>query len=146
MDALARCARRIGSDDRGDMLFMVSVMGSIMFLLVTSLIAVAVWQQNMASNRTRTTQATDIADAGINAYLYQLRQNNLYYQGHTDTGWVSMGSDGSYRVTVIPPTPSNPLTLLISGDSYVPLPTGRAAYPRSRTRPRSHEQQPSHER
>jgi len=109
---------RFVADDRGDALFMVSVMGAVMFLLVTSLIAVAVWQQNTASTRTRTAQATNIADAGINAYLYQLRQNNLYYQGHADTGWVSMGTDGSYRVWATAPTPSNPLTLRSTGNSH----------------------------
>ena len=110
--------QRSAHDDSGDMLFMVSVMGAVMFLLVTSLIAVAVWQQNTASVRTRSSQAMAVADAGINAYLYQLRQNNQYYASNPDTGWVSMGTDGSYRVLAAAPTSSSPLTLRSIGNSH----------------------------
>jgi hypothetical protein len=110
--------RQLGGDDRGDALFMVTVMGAVMFFLVTSLIALAVWQQNSASTRTRTTQAMNVADAGINAYLYQLRQNNNYFLTNADTGWVSMGVDGSYRVIASAPTSSAPLTLWSIGNSH----------------------------
>jgi len=88
---------------------------SILFVLATSLMLMVAYQTQSTQVRTSKLRATHVADAGINAYLYQERAQYGYYLLHPDTGVVSLGNGETYRVTAVAPTGNQPLTLYSVG-------------------------------
>jgi hypothetical protein len=96
---------------------MVIAITSILFVLATTLMFMVAYQTQGTSLRTSHLQAMDVADAGINAYLYQERQQYGYYLTTPDTGPVTIASGEAYRVTAQPPANGQPLTLFSTGST-----------------------------
>lgn len=90
---------------------------TILFVLATTLMLMVSYQTQTTRIRTARLRATHVADAGVNAYLYQLKNNYAYYKSTSDTGWIDIGNGESYRVTAVPPTRTTPLTLRSTGIS-----------------------------
>jgi len=108
---------RAALGDRGTALVTVMATTSILFVLATSLMLMVAYQTQATQVRTARLRATHVADAGINAYLYNLRAQYGYYTHTPDTGVVSVGTGESYRVVAVPPTAGRPLTLYSTGTS-----------------------------
>ena len=101
-------------DDTGIALFTVVMMSAILFMLTTSLLVLEQYYVNMVSLRSNRVDATHIADAGLNDYLYHIKNNRDYYKTTPDTGWVVF--DGArYKVRAEAPTDTTPLTLYATG-------------------------------
>lgn len=110
--------------DRGTALMTVMATTSILFVLATSLMLMVSYQTQSTMIRTARVRATHVADAGINAYLFQLKAQYGYYTHTPDTGWVGIGDGESYRVQATPPNGSTPLTLHstgVAGDGTVTI-------------------------
>jgi hypothetical protein len=90
---------------------------SILFVLATTLMMMVAYQTQTGQMRTTRLQATEVADAGINAYLYQLKAQYGYYLTAPDTGWVTIASGERYRVTAQPAANGKPLTLYSTGSA-----------------------------
>ena len=88
---------------------------SILFIMATTLMTVVAYQSQVTALRVGRVRATHVADAGINAYLYLLRNNYDTYLTNLDTGWVTVSGVERYRVRVVPPTDGKPLTLYSTG-------------------------------
>ncbi len=104
-------------DDSGTAFIIVVTITSILFVMATTLMTTALYQTQMSDLRTGQLRATHVADAGINAYLYQLKSQPGYYTTDPSTGWVSIGTGESYSVVAQPPTATQPLTLYSTGSS-----------------------------
>ncbi len=88
---------------------------SILFVLATTLMLMVGYQTQSTMIRTSRVRAMHVADAGINAYLFQLKSQYGYYLTAPDTGVVSIGNGESYRVTAQPAANGKPLTLYSTG-------------------------------
>jgi hypothetical protein len=96
---------------------MVIATTTILFVLASALMFMVAYQTQATTLRTSLLQATHVADAGINAYLYQERRAYGYYLTTPDTGLVAIASGASYRVTAQPPANGQPLTLYSTGSA-----------------------------
>jgi len=101
--------------DEGIALATVMAMSAILFLLATTLIMVATQQQVMTSAYVARNKALQVADAGITAYLYQLRYDSTYYVAHPTMGPVAT-TEGSWTVTATRQSSSSPITLRSVGE------------------------------
>jgi hypothetical protein len=112
-EALAGPRDRLSSD-LGMALTTVAVMAVILFLLATALLMLATNLISATESQTAVTKATHMADAGLNAYLYELRRNPTFYvTAPTLSGALE---DGVWTVTAEPPgSPGAPLVLRASG-------------------------------
>lgn len=90
---------------------------TILFVLATTLMLMVAYQTQTTRIRTARLRATHVADAGVNAYLYQLKNSYTYYRNNADTDWIDIGNGERYRVTAIAPTRTTPLTLRSTGVS-----------------------------
>ena len=88
---------------------------TILFVMATTLMMVVAFQMQATEVRVGRVRAMHVADAGINAYLYQLRGDATYYVSHPDTGWTIVSGQEKYRVKAVPPTVGHPLTLYSMG-------------------------------
>jgi hypothetical protein len=109
-----RSTRRPKHDDSGMALMTVVVIASILFMLLTSMLVLSVYYANQTHSLVQRTQAVQLADAGLNSYLYQLSQDYTYWQSNPTLGPTSM-TTGSWAVTATAPTTSTPLTLRATG-------------------------------
>ena len=101
--------------DAGTAFMTVIVTTSILFILATTLMLMVGYQTQSTQIRTSHVRATHVADAGINAYLFQLKTQYGYYLTAPDTGIVSIGPGETYRVTATPAANGKPLTLRSTG-------------------------------
>jgi hypothetical protein len=108
---------RAALGDRGTALVTVMATTSILFVLATTLMLMVGYQTQTTLLRTARLRATHVADAGINAYLFNLKSQYGYYTHTPDTGWTGIGNGESYRVVAVPPTAGQPLTLRSTGTS-----------------------------
>jgi hypothetical protein len=111
--------RELLADESGVALFMVLGVMVLMFILATMLISMAVYQIGTTERSETRSKAVQIADAGLNAYLYELRRQSTFYKTNpnypgTGTGWTTT-DEGKWQVTAIPPTGTVPLTLRATG-------------------------------
>jgi hypothetical protein len=90
---------------------------SLLFVMATTLMTVALYQSQMTGLRTGRVRATHVADAGINAYLYQLKNASGYYTTNPSTGWVTIGTGEKYSLIASAPANGQPLTLYSTGVS-----------------------------
>jgi hypothetical protein len=88
---------------------------SILFIMATTLMTVVAYQTQATAVRVGRVRATHVADAGINAYLYKLRTNEVSPSAAADTGWVTVSGVERYRVKAVPPANGMPLTLYSMG-------------------------------
>lgn len=88
---------------------------SILFVLATTLMMMVAYQTQTTAIRTERVRATHVADAGINAYLFHLRDQPGYAGLTPDTGWITIGENELYRVTAVLAANGKPLTLYSTG-------------------------------
>jgi type II secretory pathway pseudopilin PulG len=96
-------------DDRGVALLVVVGVMAILFILTTMLIATVNYTVQGARREEVNVKTLHMADAGLNAYLYELRRDPLYYVGHPSLAGAQ--EDGRWVVRATAPTTSSPLTL-----------------------------------
>jgi len=72
-------AEKRTNEDSGIALVTVISVTTILFLLVTTLIVLTTYRTMQSSTYVSRVQATQLADAGLNYYLYQLGLNYMYY-------------------------------------------------------------------
>jgi hypothetical protein len=101
--------------DDGMALATVMAMSVILFLLATTLVMVATQQQIMTSAFIARNKALQVADAGVTAYLYQLRYDSTYYVAHPTMGPTAT-TEGSWTVTASRASASGPITLRSVGE------------------------------
>lgn len=77
--AATRLARKPACDDSGIAMVTVIAVVTILFLLVTTLMVLTTYRTMQSSSYVSGVQATQLADAGMNYYLYQLGLNYNYY-------------------------------------------------------------------
>lgn len=105
------------ADDSGIAMMLVIAMMGILFLLATMLLAFSFYTTKVNQQLQDHTKAVHVADAGLNAYLYELRRDSRYYLAHPrypDAGTTAQ-DDGTWFVTAVPPAPGTPLTLTSTG-------------------------------
>lgn len=107
-----RCGRRRGRSDEGAALAIVVGMTAVLFILTTMLLSVAVYQSTSSSSQIARVKAFNIADAGVNAYLYQLRHDLDYYL--TTPTLTARTEEGSWTVVASAPSASVPYLTLRS--------------------------------
>jgi hypothetical protein len=90
---------------------------SILFVLATTLMMMVAYQTSSTTVRGARLSATHVADAGINAYLYELKSKPGYFTTTPDTGPIGVGDGQSYRVIAVPPGNGQPLTLYSTGST-----------------------------
>ncbi len=100
--------------DEGWVLFTVMVSVIVLFLLVTMLLTTTIQQTLETQRYLARTTAVHIADAGVNAYLYELKHNGGVYI--PSLGPTTM-DQGTWSVTATPPnaTTGDPLVLHSTG-------------------------------
>ncbi|HEX9093704.1 MAG TPA: hypothetical protein VF902_06950 [Coriobacteriia bacterium] len=109
-----RRARLALRDDSG--IAMMLVIGVMTVLFLTATLLMVMVNYSTLSEKWQETRVKEIhlADAGINAYLYELRSDPLYYQTHPTLGPTSQ-DDGVWLVMASAPTSRTPLTLRAQG-------------------------------
>ena len=100
--------------DDGSTLALVIMISAILFLLVTVLLTVVVHQQMQTSHQVERETAMHLADAGINAYLYELRRNQNFFVSNPTLGPTSL-ENGTWQTWTQAPTEDKPLTLMSVG-------------------------------
>lgn len=101
-------------DDSGIAMIVVVGVMTVLFLLTTMLVVVSNYMLTSGRLQEIRVKTVHVADAGLNAYLYQLRRYSLYYETNPTLGPV-VQDDGVWFVTAIPPTATSPLTLRSEG-------------------------------
>lgn len=92
----------------------VMFVAAILFMLLSSVLAFSVYYSSQTQSFVKRTQVVQLADAGLNQYLYQLSQNYAYWNSNPTLGPTAM-SGGSWTVTATAPTNTTPLTLRSTG-------------------------------
>ena len=101
-------------DESGLALTTVVAMSAILFLLVTTLLTVVVFQASQVSKEITRNKAMHVADAGINAYMYELRRNpDFYLSTPTLSGTLENGD--AWSVEASDTAGTMPLTLRSMG-------------------------------
>ncbi|HET6351186.1 MAG TPA: hypothetical protein VFG89_03520 [Coriobacteriia bacterium] len=85
-----------------------------LFVLATMVLAMVAQSTFSSTRRTAQTKAVHMADAGLNAYLYELRRNPSYYVAHPTLGPTTL-EDGTWSVASTAPTSEDPLMLRVTG-------------------------------
>ena len=103
-------------DDAGVAMILVVGVTVILFLLTTTLLVVSGYLTTATQAEESRLKSVHIADAGLNAYLYELRRDPLYYVGHPVLGPTDQ-DDGRWIVRATAPDPHSqtPLTLRAEG-------------------------------
>jgi hypothetical protein len=101
-------------DDSGIAMIIVVGVVTVLFLLTTMLVVVSNYMLTSGRQQEIRVKTVHVADAGLNAYLYELRRDSLYYQTNPTLGPV-VQDDGVWVVTAMPPTSTSPLTLRAEG-------------------------------
>lgn len=101
--------------DAGSAFMTVIATTSILFVLATTLMMMVGYQTQSTLIRTSRVRAMHVADAGINAYLFQLKTQYGYYLTAPDTGVITIGDHETYRVVARPAANGKPLTLFSTG-------------------------------
>ncbi len=111
---IARLREELASDS-GIALTTVVTISTILFMLLTVLLMLVAAQLSGTELQAENTKATHMADAGLNAYLYELRRNPTFYTTQPTLGPTTL-DDGEWTVTATPPlTPGGPLVLNATG-------------------------------
>jgi len=107
-------------DDSG--IAMVTVVGisTILFLLVTTLMVLTGYRTMQTSSSVSRIQATHLADAGLNYYLYRLSLDYAYYSGSPAPAPAETNAQGSWAASAT----YDPTTQLIVIRSVGTLPNG----------------------
>jgi hypothetical protein len=106
-------AAAIRSDD-GFGIPIVIMSAAIIFLLITMVLTLAVYQSTATTVQTNRVRSMHMADAGISAYLYHLRRDPTYYVANPTL--VSPASTtGSWSVLASVPVAGGPVTLRSTG-------------------------------
>jgi len=103
-------------DDSGIAMVLVVGVSVILFLLATTILVVASYLTMMTRAQEVRLKAVHVADAGLNAYLYELRRDPLYWVDHPVLG-PTVQDDGSWVVTATAPTTTDALILRAEGSS-----------------------------
>jgi len=103
--------------DEGWVLFTVMVSTIVLFLLVTMLLTATIQQTLETSRYLARTTAVHVADAGVNAYLYELKHNGGVYI--PSLGPTTM-DQGTWSVTATPPNASTGDPLVLHSTGVVP--------------------------
>lgn len=93
--------------DEGMALATVVAISAIMFMLATTLVMLSTQQQVSGSNQLQRTKALHAADAGVNAYLYELSRDKTY-----QAVLSSVTADASWTVSAEPPAVGSAVTVL----------------------------------
>lgn len=101
-------------DDSGIALATVVAMSAILFMLATMVIILANLLTTNTHSQEGRTKALHMADAGLNAYLYELRRDPAYFVDNPTMGPTSQ-DDGVWTVTAVAPAASEPLKLTATG-------------------------------
>lgn len=115
----ARNGQSVGHDPRGDSgVAMIVVVGVVvvMFALVTMVVFLVNFATGSQARQELRVREIHLADAGINAYLSELRRDPAYLDdpSHLVLGPVAQG-DGQWLVRATLPTATTPLTLRSEG-------------------------------
>lgn len=87
----------------------------VLFLLATTVLVLTTHLTRMSTMQTSTVKSLHMADAGLNAYLYGLRRDPMYYVSNPTMGPIAL-EDGFWSVEVSPPaSPSDPLLVYATG-------------------------------
>lgn len=101
-------------DDRGVALATVVAVSAILFLLATMIIILTNGLTSSTRSQEGRTKALHMADAGLNAYLYELRRDPTYYLGHPTLGPTTQ-DDGVWTISVQAPSTNAPLQVTATG-------------------------------
>lgn len=101
---------------RDDGVAMILVVSLVLILFVAATALIILVNYATASQKVQEIRVKEIhlADAGINAYLYQLRRDPRYYATNPTLG-PTVEDDGVWFVRATPPTAGEPLTLTAQG-------------------------------
>jgi type II secretory pathway pseudopilin PulG len=94
-----RTARRVSGREDGSAMLVVMAAMAILFILSTMLITMSVFQVTQAQREEQRMKALHIADAGLNAYLAELRRNPAYGTTNPNLGPLA-SPDGTWTVSV----------------------------------------------
>lgn len=90
---------------------------AVLFLMATTLLSFSVYLTTANKHQQDHTKAVHIADAGLNAYLYELRHDNNFWT--TNPRYPATGTrtqdEGTWFVRADPPADGEPLTLYSTG-------------------------------
>ncbi|MDY0088070.1 MAG: hypothetical protein RBS78_05940 [Coriobacteriia bacterium] len=110
-------SKRFARDDSGMALMMVAVVSVIIFILLTGTLTMLEHRDRQITGHTTRNKAMQLADAGINEYMFQLSEDYRFYQ-HTpeleSTPAPGAGVSG-WKVTASPPHEGNLLMLTSTG-------------------------------
>lgn len=101
-------------EDDGIALATVVSVSVVLFLLATMVIILTNGLTSSTVSQEARTKGLHMADAGLNAYLYELRRNPSYFVTNPTLGPVTQ-DDGVWTVSATAPTETQPLTLLATG-------------------------------
>lgn len=105
---------QLRDDESGFALVTVVGVSTILFLLATMLLILTSNLTTQTQFQESQTKALHMADAGLNAYLYELRRDPTYYVNHPTLGPTGL-DDGVWSVEATGPAANGSLTLRATG-------------------------------
>lgn len=126
---LRRLRSSLARDDGMALMLVVSI-AAVLFLLATLILGVVLNHQLQSIRYSNRTKAMHMADAGLNAYLYELKRDPTYYNSNPTLGPTTL-ADGTWSVTTTPPQDDEPLyirsvgTMASTGDTRTIVATVR---------------------
>lgn len=113
--SVRRTLTRLGSDESGMALMTVVAVSAIVFIMLATALTMVEYRDTQATKFTSRNRAMQLADAGINEYMYQLSEDYRFYASNPVLVPASAPADGTWRVEAEPPHDSELLTLTSTG-------------------------------
>ncbi len=113
--SLRRRMSRLAADDSGMALMTVVAVSAIVFVMLATTLTMVEYRGTQTEKFTSRNRAMQLADAGINEYMYQLSEDYRFYSTNPELEPASPPADGTWHVEADPPHDSELLTLTSTG-------------------------------
>jgi len=107
--------KRLMADDSGMALMTVVAVSAIVFVMLATTLTMVEYRDNQTTHYTGRNKAMQLADAGLNEYMYQLSEDYRFYTASPQLDPAAPLADGTWHVEATAPHDAELLTLTSTG-------------------------------
>jgi len=115
LKSLRDAVRRFAGDESGMALMTVVAVSAIVFVMLATSLTMVEYRDQQTTRYTGRNKAMQLADAGLNEYMYQLSEDYRFYSTNPSLDPAAPMADGTWHVTATPPDDDELLTLTSTG-------------------------------
>ncbi len=115
LKSIRQIGQRLGRDDSGMALMTVVAASAVVFVMLATTLTMVEYRDNQTTRYSGRNRAMQLADAGLNEYMYQLSEDYRFYSTNPSLEPAAPLTDGTWVVTATPPDDDELLTLTSTG-------------------------------